>query len=101
MILYTILRPSIGFIAGFLFYIIILSGLIQGDLFPHIRCTYTPSNKQPEEVQMEDCKTFNHLFELRPGTSQDYAKFLVWRVICGFSERFVPDILESFTRNNS
>ncbi|HVG08869.1 MAG TPA: hypothetical protein VNM67_14270, partial [Thermoanaerobaculia bacterium] len=33
-----------------------------------------------------------------PLNGADYAKTLVWCFIAGFSERFIPDVLDSFVR---
>ncbi len=71
-------------ILGFVAYGLFLSGLLQGELFPKF------SNL--------DCK-YSSLKELltsvAPEKNGDAAKALFWAFIAGFSERFIPNILDS------
>lgn len=82
--------PAIsGAIFAVLLYMMIIGGLLQGELFPAL----------DEQVQI---KTPNGvgllalLEQVRPASSSSYAKLIIWSFIAGFAERFVPDTLSSF-----
>jgi len=85
MFMYASVPSVIGAIAATVLYIMFVSGLVQGDLFPHFEC-------QTEGA----CKSVSGLMQhYWPDTPHDYGKALVWSFIAGFSERFVPDLLQS------
>jgi hypothetical protein len=76
--------PAInGAIFAVLFYMIILGGLVQGDLFPKV-----------QNLEDKAGIKLNGLFEYgKPLSSVDYAKLIVWSFLAGFAERLVPDTL--------
>ena len=82
IIAYSSIPPLIGLIASTILYIVFASGMLSGDLFPKFKC------------KGEDCSDFvEFLRNWKPEQATDYAKAIVWGFIAGFSERFVPDIL--------
>ena len=68
---------------AFVMYGLCLSGLLQGALFPKFTQTGTAYT---------GVGTF--LNTIGPETNLDTAKALIWAFIAGFSERFIPNILD-------
>lgn len=85
---YTILTPLVGGILAILLYLIFLSGLITGTVFPMFK---------PDEVQPE-ADSFLVMFAQHADGYVNYAKLLVWSFIAGYSERFVIDMVGSFAK---
>ena len=72
-----------GAIFAVLFYMIILGGLVQGDLFPQV-----------QNIQDAEGIKLSALIEHgNPLSFADYAKLIVWSFLAGFAERLVPDTL--------
>jgi hypothetical protein len=83
-----LLIPLYGGIFALILYILFLSGLLKGDLFPVF---YIPQfNNVPSQ---EDFIKF--LYETFPRSPGDFAKFTFWSFVAGFSERYVPQIIKS------
>jgi hypothetical protein len=75
-------------VAGFLaviLYVVFISGLLKGGLFPSFE--FPASKSKPQ---------FSDLFQVHGNSMQDYAKLIVWSFIAGFSENFVTNILGRF-----
>ena len=69
------------------------SQIIQGPFFPEFSC---------ELLEPENCNEFQlFLTEWSPNEAKDYAKAIVWGFIAGFSERFVPDILNKVVKDSN
>ena len=84
--------PAIsGAIFAMLLYMLIMGGLLKGDLFPEIY-DYKPDNNQ--SVPGIDLSKL--LEKGRPTSLSGYAKLIIWSFLAGFAERFVPDTLSSF-----
>lgn len=82
--------PAIsGAIFAGLLYMMVIGGLLQGDLFPAI--PKTTGSPNPEGVGLLDL-----LQHGRPDSSSSYAKLIIWSFLAGFAERFVPDTLSGF-----
>jgi hypothetical protein len=82
LIAYSSIPPLIGSIAAVILYVVFASGIIKGDLFPAFNC------------EVDKCDQFlDFLRHWKPALATDYAKAVVWGFVSGFSERFVPDIL--------
>lgn len=74
-------------ILGFVAYGLFLSGLLQGALFP-------------EFVSLEDhYQSLSTLLrDVSPKTNLDTSKAIMWAFVAGFSERLIPNILDSLIR---
>lgn len=88
MAMYSAVPPIVGAIAAVVLYLLFVSDLVKGDMFPNIEC-----------VGSEYCRSISELMKnYWPETPSDYGKALVWSFIAGFSERFVPDLLQSLVK---
>jgi hypothetical protein len=87
LIIYSMIPSLVGAIAAVTIYLVFASRLVKGDLFPEFKLS--PLNPRPDDFQ-------NFVANWQPVAPADYAKALVWSFIAGFSERFVPDLLERF-----
>jgi hypothetical protein len=83
----VLLIPIYGGIFSLVLYVGFLSEIIKGSLFPQF--TILPFATVPTT---EDAIKF--LQTTCPTSGQDLAKFLFWSFVAGFSERFVPQLLD-------
>ncbi len=83
---YTCLSPLVGGILALLLYVLFLSGLVSGDLFPH----FIADEKE------ENISGFASIFLQYGSSYKEYAKLIFWCFIAGFSERFVTDVISRF-----
>lgn len=74
-------------ILGFVAYGLFLSGLLQGALFPQF------ANLESNYGGLTDL-----LMQVAPKSNLDAAKALFWAFVAGFSERFVPNVLDSLVQ---
>lgn len=84
VIAYSLVPVLVGIIGAVMIYLVFAGGLLRGDLFPEFICA--PTSK--------GCGDF-HGFVTNwiPKDPASNAKAIVWGFIAGFSERFVPNIL--------
>lgn len=83
----VMLAPVSGAVFALLLYVLFISGLVQGALFPSI---YTPDSYEGWKSI-----TFGVMsYYVGPKTGTDFGKLLVWCFIAGFAERFIPDTLD-------
>ena len=87
LIIYSMIPSLVGAIAAATLYLIFASGLIKGDLFP----LFNLSERSPKTDPFQ-----NFVANWQPASPSDYAKAIVWSFLAGFSERFVPDLLDRF-----
>jgi hypothetical protein len=86
VLMYSAIPPLVGAIAAVVVYLIFAGGMLQGPLFPAF--DFDPRPGHPKD------HTFaNFLTNWKPKETVDFAKAFVWAFIAGFSEKFVPDIL--------
>jgi hypothetical protein len=85
---YVCLSPLVGGILAVVLYVLFISTLISGDIFPE----FVPDN---QTLPPADHKGFSEIFAVH-GQSVDYAKMMFWSFVAGFSERFVTDIISKF-----
>ncbi len=83
VVVYSFVPGLVGAIGAAVVYVALAGGLIEGSLFPKFRCTTV------------NCDDFlNFVNNWSPESAQDYAKAIIWGFVAGFSERFVPDVLD-------
>ncbi|MCD4674935.1 MAG: hypothetical protein K8S18_02935 [Desulfobacula sp.] len=82
----SIIVPSlVGGILAIILYLLFLSGIVAGDLFP----VFIPD---------EDVRTgFDSIFDQHAKEMKDYAKILFWSFVAGFNQKYVVDIINSIT----
>lgn len=84
--IYTSLSPLVGAVLALVLYVLFLSDLVTGDLFPGFEAD---SDAQPGSG-------FSSLFDQHATNHKDYAKLMFWCFVAGFSERFVTDVIGRF-----
>jgi hypothetical protein len=86
---YICLSPLVGGILAVITYILFLSGLLEGDLFPSIVADIVKDGEDaPQGLPA--------VFAVHGETPADYGKILFWSFLAGFSERFATDIISRF-----
>ncbi|MFP4349267.1 MAG: hypothetical protein ACOC0H_06315 [Thermodesulfobacteriota bacterium] len=86
VIAYSLVPAVVGMIGAVIVYLLFAADLLKGDLFPEFHCA-------PEKT----CADFHgFVSNWSPSGPAANAKAIVWGFISGFSERFVPDILNRF-----
>jgi mannose-6-phosphate isomerase-like protein (cupin superfamily) len=85
----VVLIPLYGAVFALVLYFAFLSNLVESPLFPHFAI---PPFSAPIP-STEDVKTF--LGTTYPASGPDLTKLLFWSFVAGFSERFVPQILNT------
>ncbi len=87
-IVYASIPPLTGAITAAILYAVFAGEILSGSLFPAFSC----ANK------IDNCTNFDSfLHDFRPKEAPDIAKAIVWGFIAGFSERFVPNVLNRIT----
>jgi len=86
-LLQAVVSPILGGIFAVLAYLIFAGAILQGPLFPTFKAVE------------DDYKTLNGFFNITPKTNGDVAKMIVWAFLAGFSERFVPNLLDRLSRD--
>ncbi len=117
---YVCLSPLVGGVLAVVLYVLFISELVSGHLFPEFVADCPrpgaaegaigpTTNAAPSEnpvggsppTGLADCskqatqKGFSEIFKVH-GQAVDYAKMMVWSFVAGFSERFVTDIISKF-----
>lgn len=85
---YICLSPLVGGILAVVIYVLFISGLLAGDLFPR----FAP----PEHLPQGDVPVGLRIIFTVTGQPADYAKMMFWCFVAGFSERFATDIISRF-----
>jgi hypothetical protein len=83
-------KVSVAIVLAMALYLVFMSGLISGDLFP--RFTVTTVGDGGAYTGMVDFMT-----KVKPEAHKDVAKILVWSFIAGYSETFVPNLISQLT----
>ena len=74
----------VGAIGAVVLYLVFAAGLLKGDLFPEFSCLNAAAS----------CGAFHDFVSSwAPANATANAKAIVWGFVAGFSERFVPDVL--------
>ncbi len=82
---YLCWKSAVSIIFAFLLYLMLVAGLIGGDMFPKFVARPLP------EGTYWNMQRF--LTDVEPATHRDIAKILVWSFIAGYAERFVPNLV--------
>lgn len=88
-IIYTCLSPLAGGVLALLLYVLFLSDLVSGQLFPHF----------VQDTQKDGASPiigFSSLFAQHATDYKEYAKLVFWCFVAGFNERFVTDVISRF-----
>jgi len=84
LIAYSSIPALVGAISATILYVVFASEIIVGPFFPAFSCS----------AEKGECTEFlSFLSHWSPTGATDYAKAIVWGFFSGFSERYVPDIL--------
>ncbi len=94
---YLLLAPLVGGFLAVLLYILFISGLLQGDLFPNFTAdaVATPDSAANDE-NSADLNGISRIFRIHGDGPEDYAKLIFWCFLAGFSERFVTNLMGRF-----
>ncbi len=93
LIAYSSIPPLVGAISATILYLFFAAQLelVTSPVFPKFACK--------NEMGCTEFLTFQSYWG--PKEAEDYAKAIVWGFIAGFSERFVPDILNRITTESN
>lgn len=91
----VLLIPVYGGIFALVLYLGFLSNIVESPLFPHFA---SPAFSQPIPSTQDVAAFFAKTY---PATGTDLTKLLFWSFIAGFSERFVPQILDTVQARGS
>jgi ammonia channel protein AmtB len=83
---HTCLSPLVGGVLALLLYILFLSELVSGNLFPQFVAD------DPARAASD----FSSVLAQHATNYKDYAKLVFWSFFSGFSERFVTDVISRF-----
>jgi hypothetical protein len=87
---YSLVTAVVGMIGAVMVYPLLAAGLLKSDLFPEFHCA------------VGQCADFHgFISNWNPIDAAANAKAIVWGFIAGFSERFVPDILNRMGSGNA
>jgi len=84
---FTWLAPVAGAVMAGILYLLFISGLLAGQLFPEFYLD--------EDVTVT-AEGIARIFQIKSDEPSAYAKLLFWSFVAGFSERFVTDIIGQF-----
>lgn len=84
----VLLIPIYGGVFSLVLYVTFLANIIDGSMFPEFQI---PLLKKGMAVNTAYLKNF--LSNTYPASGPDFAKLIFWSFVAGFSERFVPQII--------
>ncbi len=91
---HIVVPPFFGGIFALVLYVLMLSGIVEGALFPIF--SIPDFADQPTN---DDLRRF--LLETYPASGSDFAKLTFWSFAAGFSERLVPNIISQTTNKGA
>lgn len=89
---YLAWKSAVSIIFAFLLYLMLVAGLVGGDMFPQFEARPLP------EGEYWNMQRF--LTDVEPATHKDIAKILVWSFIAGYAERFVPNLVGKLLKSS-
>lgn len=87
----VLLIPIFGAVFALVLYSILLSGLLDSDIFPRFAFP-APASDGPDAAFVQRI-----LRETYPASGPDLAKLVFWSFAAGFAERLVPQIISNLT----
>jgi hypothetical protein len=81
-----VISPIAGAILAELLYLLFISGLLAGNIFPLFVA----------DVQSASSEGLKTLFQVHCPDAANYAKVLFWSFVAGFSEKFATNIIRQF-----
>lgn len=81
-ILQVYITPIVAGLLGWICYAFFLTEMLQGPLFPKFT------------GQSNNYVNISSVFGIKPASSLDAAKALLWAFVAGFSEKLIPNILD-------
>ncbi|ACL73338.1 hypothetical protein [Thioalkalivibrio sulfidiphilus] len=90
----VLLIPVYGGIFALVLYVLFIAQLVGGQLFPsfHIPAFSVPPSSENIHAL---------LTETLPASGPDLAKLIFWSFVAGFSERFVPQVVQGIVQRGS
>jgi hypothetical protein len=89
----VLLIPVYGRIFSLVLYLLFLSGLLEGSLFPKFGQAVAAGAAITPPPGLDAGNIRNFFLNTYPSTGQDLAKLIFWCFLAGFSERLVPQII--------
>jgi hypothetical protein len=90
MVVFLSWKLLVAIVFTIFLYLAFMSEIISGQLFPRF---------QSMDATYKDTLTF--MMNCKPATNADAAQMLVWAFIAGYSERFVPNLMEKMGNKNT
>ena len=88
--------PAFGGVFALVLYLLFLSGIVQGSVFPGFAI---PSFSKHPFPTVDDLRQF--FTKTYPASGPDFARLTFWSFIAGFSGRFVPQIIHRVSANSA
>jgi len=85
---YVLLSPLVGGVLALLLFILFISGLVEGDLFPRFAADAA--------TQGATANGLIKLIQIHALSYEEYAKLVFWCFLAGYSEKFVTNIISRF-----
>lgn len=98
---YLVLAPLVGGVLSLLLYMLFLSGLLSGDLFPNfvpdiVMRAVPGSDPAVMEKVISGEPGIGRIFTQGGEGFQDYGKLFFWSFVAGYSEKFIPNVIGRF-----
>lgn len=82
---WSIVAPSVvGGVLALVLYVLFMSGILGGDLFPKIESDETEAVKSLKALALQHAKGLT-----------EYAKLFFWSFVAGFNQKYVVDVINS------
>ena len=94
------LSPIAGAILAELVYLLFISDLLAGKMFPAF-VPDPPTLDDQGKLIDQGLQGFQAIFHVHCQTAADYAKVLFWSFVAGFSEKFATNIIGQFESRGS
>jgi hypothetical protein len=88
-----LLIPIYGGIFSLVLYLLFLSGLLEGSLFPKFGMPPAGGLANTPSPGLDATNIRDFFQNTYPSSGQDLAKLIFWSFLAGFSERLVPQII--------